>query len=87
MTEAVAKKTRKPRRPYNYSPNSIIGLTEKSRAYRGKRKVWFDSVAGAVGKTVAEWEASCGMGGEKNPPRGWLRFFTEDGTVELKSAA
>jgi hypothetical protein len=89
MTDATTeKKTRKPRVDYGYAPTSRIRIVpEKEHNYRGHRKAWFESVAAANGQTVAEWEAMNTLKDEKNKPRGWLRFFAEDGTVVLDKAA
>lgn len=89
MSDATTeKKTRKPRVDYGYAPTSRIRIVlEKDRNYRGHRKAWFESVAAANGMTVAEWEACNTLKSDKNPARGWLRFFAEDGTVALDKAA
>lgn len=83
--ETVAKKPRAPRKDYGFAPDAVITLTEKSPSYRGKRKEWYESVVAAQGCTVEAWAA--GKGDEKNPPRGWLRFFVADGSVALSKAA
>ncbi len=77
------KKERAPRQNYGYADNSVIGLTGKENKYRGARKAWFDSVVPFNGKTVKEWEAT--RKNEKDPARGWLRFFVQDGAVVLKA--
>ncbi len=87
MTEGTEKKERKPRRQYGYAPTARIKLVpEKEHNYRGKRKAWYATVAAFEGKTVAEWEASELPQEPKGKPRGYLRFFTEDGTVVLEAA-
>jgi hypothetical protein len=86
MTEVAEKKERKPRRQYGYAATSVIKLVpEKEHSYRGHRKAWYERVAAFEGRTVAELEAEC-PADPKNKPRGWLRFFTEDGTVVLEAA-
>lgn len=84
MTDAV-KKTRAPRKNYGYAKDAVITLVpEVSHNYRGKRKAWYESVSAYAGKTVEEFTKNVG-GDEK--PRGWLRFFCEDGTVSLYKAS
>lgn len=77
------KVPRAPRVSYGYNENAIITLTGKDGKYRGARKTWFESVSAAAGTTVKSWEES--RKNEKDPPRGWLRFFVQDGTVSLVS--
>lgn len=79
--ETVAKKTRKPKQDYGYAKDAVISLTEKSPAYKGKRKAWFETLKEADGKTVEEWAAG------QEGARGWLRFFVQDGAVALSKAA
>lgn len=82
------KKPRAPRVDYGYRPDATIVLTQKENKYRGQRKDWFDSIVPYNGKQVQEWEAT--RKGLKNgqgtvePPRGWIRFFVQDGTVKLE---
>jgi hypothetical protein len=77
------KKERAPRQNYGYAETSLISLTGKENKYRGARKKWYDSVVALAGKSVKEWSDSQKAAGEKDPPRGWLRFFIQDGTVAL----
>lgn len=77
------KAPRAPRMNYGYSENAIITLTGKDGKYRGSRKEWFESIVAAQGSTVKAWEES--KKEAKDPPRGWLRFFVQDGTVSLVS--
>ena len=78
-------KVRNPRKDYGYAEDAVISIVpDKDNAYRGKRKEWFDSIAAAQGQTVKAWAE--GKGSEKDPPRGWLRFFVQDGTVALSKA-
>jgi hypothetical protein len=79
-------KARAPRTDYGYSPESTIQIVkEKENKYRGSRKEWFDSIVAFDGKLVKEWEES--RKGQKDPPRGWLRFFVQDGSVALSKPA
>jgi hypothetical protein len=78
-------KPRAPRQNYGYRPDAVIELVAgKEIKYRdGNRKAWYDSIAPFAGRTVKEWEES--RKGEKDAPRGWLRFFVQDGAVVLKA--
>lgn len=77
----LPKKERAPRADYGYSPTSLIQIVkDKDNAYRGKRKEWFDKLVAAEGKSAATFlEENKG----DDAPRGWLRFFVQDGTVTL----
>lgn len=79
------KKARAPRQNYGYNEASILTLSGKDGKYRGSRKAWFDSIVAMQGQTVKAWEES--RKAEKDPPRGWLRFFVQDGTVTLVAAS
>ena len=81
------KKERAPRQDYGYAPTSLIATTGKENKYRGARKKWFDSLVAAAGKSVQEWGDAQKAAGEKDPPRGWLRFFIQDGTISLIAVA
>lgn len=76
-------KERAPRTDYGFRADAVIAVNEEKGAkYRGHRKDWFDTVKAHVGKTVTEWvTATKKEGGD--PPRGWLRFFVQDGSVTL----
>lgn len=79
-------KPRGPRQDYGYSADStIVIVKDKENKYRGARKAWFDSIVGFDGQLVKSWEES--RKAEKDPPRGWLRFFVQDGTVSLNRPA
>lgn len=79
------KKDRAPRTDYGYHGEAKLGLVSgKEIKYRGHRLAWFESVKPFEGKTVKEWEES--RKAEKDTPRGWLRFFVQDGTVALTGA-
>ena len=90
--EPSEKKPRAERKDYGYDKTAVISVagTEKSAAYRGQRKEWYDSVVEFDGKTVAEWEASregaTNKKGTIEQPRGWIRFFVQDGCVSLAAA-
>lgn len=77
------KKERAPRTDYGYRADATIAVNEeKGSKYRGHRKEWFETVKAHVGKTVADWVAATKKEGG-DPPRGWLRFFIQDGSVTL----
>lgn len=80
-------KVRAPRTNYGYHEGATISLstTERSAKLSGHRLAWYDSIKAYDGKTVAEWEES--RKGEKDPPRGWLRFMVQEGLVTLAAPA
>lgn len=77
------KKERAPRADYGFRSDAVISVNEEKGAkYRGHRKDWFETAKAHVGKTVQDWvTATKKEGGD--PPRGWLRFFVQDGSVVL----
>lgn len=78
------RKPRAPRKDYGFSEDAVIRIVpDKVKTYRGHRKEWFESIKGFEGQTVKAWLEGCGRGGEKDPPRGWLRHFAQAGSVEL----
>lgn len=79
------KKERAARTDYGYHGDAKIGIvTGKEIKYRGHRLAWYESMKPFEGKAVKEWEES--RKAEKDTPRGWLRFFVQDGTVALTGA-
>lgn len=82
VKEPTEKKPRAPRADYGFSAESTIQIvTEKEHSYRGKRLEWFQKLEALNGQLVSKF-----MDDNKNsedPPRGWLRFFVQDGTVRL----
>jgi hypothetical protein len=81
-TETGEKKERAPRQDYGYKAGAKITLTKEAgeKKYRGKRLEYFERLQKANGKTVEDFEKSCPAG---DPPRGWLRFFVQDGAATL----
>lgn len=80
------KKPRNPRTDYGYAADSIIRIVEgKDSKYRGQRKEWYDSLVACNGQTVGTWAES--RKAQKDPPRGWLRFYVQDGSVTLERSA
>lgn len=84
---SAPKKARGPRKDYGFAATSTIRVVpEKEAKFRGTRKGYFDSVVEFNGRTVADWvDANKGEG--RDPPRGWLRFFVQEGYVTLEKAA
>jgi hypothetical protein len=80
------KKERAPRTDYGYHAEATIHLVPgKEIKYReGHRLAWYNSLKDFDGKTVGAWETS--RKAEKDPPRGWIRFFVMDGAVTLSGA-
>lgn len=76
-------KPRAPRTDYGFHPDAVIGLVEgKEIKYReGNRLNWYNSVKEYAGRSVKDWVDA--KKGEKDAPRGWLRFFVQDGAVSL----
>jgi hypothetical protein len=82
---AGEKKDRAPRKDYGFHADSVIRLTDKEVKYRGQRKDYYDLLKAANGKKVAQFLESAKD--RKDPPRGWLRFFVEDGAATLDKPA
>lgn len=78
------KKERAPRQNYGYHADATISLltTEKAGKLRGHRLAWYESIKSYDGQPVKVWEEA--RKGEKDPPRGWLRFMVQEGLVALK---
>lgn len=78
------KKERAAKQSYGFSPDAKIVVTakgDKAPKYSGQRRDWFEKVKNSEGKTAAQFlDAYKG----KDSPRGWLRFFATDKTIELK---
>jgi hypothetical protein len=83
-------KPRAPRVDYGYRPDATIQIlpitAEEAHKYRGKRLEWFEKFKAFDGKTVKEFEDANGAD-EKDPPRGWVRFFVQDGAAKLIAPA
>lgn len=82
-------KPRKPRVDYGYAPSSIIHIVQAKEGeepkFHGKRKEYYDLLCKHDGKTVNDFE---GAWPDKNdPPRGWVRFFVQNGNVTLERVA
>lgn len=82
------KKPRAARADYGFSPDSTIHIVkDKDNKYRGQRLDWFNKIVAFEGKKVSEfmtkYEKAQTSKGTADPPRGWVRFFVQDGTVTL----
>lgn len=91
-TPAKEKKPRAPRTDYGFSPEATIGINkEKAAKYRGQRLEWFNRISAFDGQKVAgfltKYENAKTAKGSDDPPRGWVRFFVQDGTVVLTKPA
>lgn len=76
------KKPRAPRQDYGFKQGAKITLTKEAgeKKYRGKRAEYFEVLQKCNGKTVEEFDKACPP---NDPPRGWLRFFVQDGAATL----
>ena len=81
--ETGEKKTRAPRKDYGFAKGATIHLTEGEKAYRGNRLRWYGYLKEANGKTVEEFFKLAEKAGEKDAPRGWLRFFIQNEAATL----
>lgn len=75
------KKPRAPRQDYGFAKDAKIHLTDGEKTYRGKRKEMYDALKKSNGKTVAHFLDN--NKNEKDPPRGWLRFFVQNEACTL----
>ena len=79
------KKPRAKRVDYGYAPTSIIRIDkEKAAKFTGQRKAHFDKLCEFDGKTVNDFE---GAWDAKDSPRGWLRFYVQNGNATLEKVA
>jgi hypothetical protein len=78
------KAPRAARQDYGYRPDAMITITtEKDTSkLRGQRKEWYDKVVAFNGKKVQEF-ADANKENPKDPPRGWVRFFAQEGFISL----
>lgn len=81
------KKERAPRTDYGFAKDATITVVpEKGATYRGQRKEWFELLSQFNGKSVNEFFEAAKAAGKKDPPRGWLRFYVQDGAATLTAA-
>lgn len=78
------KAPRAPRTDYGYRPDAVIGITtEKDTSkLRGQRKSWYDKIVSFNGKKVSDF-TDANKENPKDPPRGWVRFFAQEGFITL----
>jgi hypothetical protein len=86
------KKPRAARQDYGFSPDATIVLVaEKASKYRGQRADWYKRISEFSGKKVSEfmtkYEDAKTPKGSDDPPRGWVRFFVQDGSITLNKPA
>lgn len=79
------KKPRAARQDYGYNKDATIRVAaqtedSKSKNYRGQRLDWYEKLKKSDGKPVSHFEES---NKGKDSPRGWLRFFVQDGAAAL----
>ena len=75
-------KARAPRQDYGFAKDAKIVLTDGEKSYRGKRKEMYDALKKSNGKTVQHFLDN--NKNEKDPPRGWLRFFVQNEACTLE---
>lgn len=78
------KKERAPRQNYGFHPEAVISITEKEGKFRGQRLEWYEALKGCNGKSVQTFLDA--TKDKKDPPRGWLRFFVQEGFASLSGA-
>jgi hypothetical protein len=76
------KKERAPRQDYGFAKDAKIVLTDGEKSYRGKRLAMYEALKKSNGKTVQHFLDN--NKNEKDPPRGWLRFFVQNEAVTLE---
>jgi hypothetical protein len=79
--EGGEKKPRAPRQDYGFAKDAKIALTDGEKTYRGKRAEMYEALKKSNGKTVEHFLEN--NKNEKDPPRGWLRFFVQNEACTL----
>ena len=79
------KKTRAPKQDYGFNKAAVIVRGEQDKKYRANRAAWFSKVMAYEGQTVQSFLDA--NKDEKDSPRGWLRFFVQDGSVKLTASS
>jgi hypothetical protein len=79
--EGGEKKPRAPRQDYGFAKDAKIALTDGEKSYRGKRLEMYEALKKSNGKTVQHFLDN--NKNEKDPPRGWLRFFVQNEACTL----
>ena len=75
------KKPRAARQDYGFASDAKIELTDGEKSYRGKRLEMYEALKKSKGKTVQHFLDN--NKNEKDPPRGWLRFFVQNEACTL----
>ena len=75
-------KPRAPRQDYGFASDAVIRLTDGEKGYRGKRLEMYEALKKSNGKTVQHFLDN--NKNEKDPPRGWLRFFVSNEACKLE---
>ena len=81
LAEGGEKKARASRQDYGFAKDAVIKLTDGEKTYRGKRLEMYEALKKSDGKTVEHYLEN--NKNEKDPPRGWLRFFVQNEAVTL----
>ena len=76
------KKPRAPRQNYGFAKDAKIVLTDGEPTYKGKRAAMYEALKKSNGKTVEHFLDN--NKNEKDPPRGWLRFFVQNEACTLE---
>lgn len=76
------KKARAPRQDYGFAKDAKIKLTDGEKSYRGRRGEMYEALKKSNGKTVQHFLDN--NKDEKDPPRGWLRFFVQNEACTLE---
>jgi len=76
------KKERAPRQDYGFAKDAKIKLTDGEKSYRGKRLEMYEALKKSNGKSVEHFLET--NKNEKDPPRGWLRFFVQNEACTLE---
>lgn len=80
--EKKETKPRAPRQDYGFAQDAIIRLTDGEKTYRGRRLEMYEALKKSNGKTVSHFLDN--NKNEKDPPRGWLRFFVQNEACTLE---
>lgn len=75
------KKPRAARQDYGFAKDAKISLTDGDKTYRGRRLEMYEALKKSNGKTVEHYLEN--NKNEKDPPRGWLRFFVQNEACTL----
>lgn len=81
---SAPKAPRAARQDYGYRADATIGVVKDKDVskLRGQRKAWHDKIVAFDGKKVSEF-TEANKDNAKDPPRGWVRFFAQEGYITL----